>query len=408
MQLLPKQRELMRMGFALPTVIIVSVVMMLVLVASIGSSAAVRGSLQSQYYEALARSAADAGIAYAQACIESSNSIVQWSNLDPLQPDTDCHGINVPTQASYVLEDTLVRTRFSVDTPVFNEHHATTVITALGTAELLRASTGQSWRVYQQRVSVTLGMIARSSNYYIQTITADTCPTTRTMAVDARDNHTYWVQRLADDRCWMLTNLAYGGGTSNGGTGTYGDVVPIGNGTDGTINGPDNSGTASYVLAKYYIPAGSNQTVYPTEPSTSTDGTGQYGYLYNWCAAMGAQVDTSACMNSETPEPDTSISICPAGWRLPTAGIGGEFTVLNNAVNGGSTTSDAGLRTIWLIQRSGNWSGGFSNLGTTGYYYSSGQYLTEYGRRFNVSATSVGPNSAGYKYEGFAVRCVAV
>ena len=47
---------------------------------------------------------------------------------------------------------------------------------------------------------------------YIQAVTSSNCPTTRTMVVDARDNHTYWIQKLADGRCWMLTNLAYVGG----------------------------------------------------------------------------------------------------------------------------------------------------------------------------------------------------
>ena len=44
----------------------------------------------------------------------------------------------------------------------------------------------------------------------------------------------------------MLTNLAYAGGTANGGSNTYRDVINTGTGIPGTntINGPDNSGMA--------------------------------------------------------------------------------------------------------------------------------------------------------------------
>ncbi|MFV0485518.1 MAG: IPT/TIG domain-containing protein [Candidatus Saccharimonadales bacterium] len=168
----------------------------------------------------------------------------------------------------------------------------------------------------------------------LQEITSDTCPVTNKIwAVDARDNRTYWVQKLADGKCWMLTNLAYAGG----GTNTYGDTKTIA-----------NSNPLSYTNALYMIPTSANPTTSPTTPSTSTDGGAtntQYGYLYNWCAAMGAQTSTSACTSSTTPTPNQSISICPSGWRLPTAGSGGEYQALNNAINSGSSTSPTGLLT---------------------------------------------------------------
>ena len=251
----------------------------------------------------------------------------------------------------------------------------------------------------------------------MQTITDANCPTERTMAVDARDNHTYWVQKLgegANARCWMLTNLAYAGG----GTNTYNDTIPTGDGTNGTLHGPDNSGSTTYTLAKYYIPTGANPTTNPTQPSTDTTGGGsgagrQYGYLYNWCAAMGAQnggskPNTSACANATTPAPNTAISICPANWRLPTGqATTGDFTLLNNAVNSASTTTDAGLRSEWLAQRSGYWYSGFDYQGSYGYYWSSTQFSATTGRYLLFGSSFVNPSSSYNKYFGFAVRCVA-
>src|SRR5690606_18691551 len=61
----------------------------------------------------------------------------------------------------------------------------------------------------------------------MQTINSTNCSTTRTLGYDARDNHTYWIQRMPDGKCWMLTNLAYAGGVSNNGTSGYGDTAVI-------------------------------------------------------------------------------------------------------------------------------------------------------------------------------------
>ena len=164
---------------------------------------------------------------------------------------------------------------------------------------------------------------AQSASSPIQTVTKANCSTTRTMVRDARDNSTYWIQKLADGNCWMLTNLAYAGG----GTNTYSDVINQGTGTPGTpgtLNNGTSDTAATYTEAKYYVHANASPSIHPNQPSTNNTGGGtaaggerQYGYLYNWCAAMGAQSTTSACANATTPALNTSISVCPAGWFPP-------------------------------------------------------------------------------------------
>lgn len=229
---------------------------------------------------------------------------------------------------------------------------------------------------------------------FIQTVTSANCPSTRTRAVDARDNHTYWVQLLADGKCWMLTNLAYAGG----GTNTYTDTRVLTNGT---------GGSTSFTVASYYVvPSTTNYTVEPANPSVSTDGTGQYGYLYNWCGAMGGQL-TSACLNATTPARDLTTSVCPSGWRLPTGGVSGEQTALNVAINGGLTNTDAGLRTTWLGQRSGYWVTSFGNQGIRGNYWSSTQYSAPIAYEWAFTNTLSNPSTNDNKYAGYAVRCVA-
>ena len=240
----------------------------------------------------------------------------------------------------------------------------------------------------------------------IQTVTSSNCPTTLTWVVDARDNHTYWIQKLADGKCWMLTNLAYAGG----GTNTYNDTMPAGDGTSGTLNNGTSDTSTTYTNAKYYIPTGANPTTAPTEPSTSTDGGAtnpQYGYLYNWCAAMKAQTGTSACLNATTPLPDTTKSICPAGWRLPTGGSSSEFSALATAIN---ATSDAAgstnLRTTWLAQYGGGWYGGFYGQGSYGYYWSATQGSSNYAYVLGFNSSYVSPSNGIDKYYGRAVRCL--
>lgn len=196
----------------------------------------------------------------------------------------------------------------------------------------------------------------------------------------------------------MLTNLAYAGGGAN----TYGDVKTLTNGT--------GSGSATYTIPSYYVvPSTTNYTSEPTDPSTSTNGAGQYGYVYNWCGAMGAQTSTSACTNTTSPIPNVNLSICPSGWRLPTGGSTDEFQALATAI--GATNNPAGvanLKTIWLGQLSGSWIYTFGNQGSYGRYWSSTQINGTYVYGLRFESANVYPwYNGGWKSDGIAVRCIA-
>lgn len=231
----------------------------------------------------------------------------------------------------------------------------------------------------------------------MQLVTTENCPDTRTRVVDARDNHTYWLQKLADGKCWMLTSLAYGGG----GTNTYDDIVTINFATSGT----------SYTEPRYYTPTNANPTVEPSNPSTSTDGgitDPQYGYLYNWCAAMGGQ--PQACQ-SVLGSDFTSTSVCPAGWRLPTGETTtSEFTALASAMGWSSSVAGVALlQSSWLAQRSGYWNGvGHNDGGTTGHYWSSTQSSATSSRYLYFTNSGFNPAGSSGKSNGYAIRCVTV
>ena len=79
-------------GFALPTVLIASIIMLTVLLVSVASTVTTRMSIAAQTYDQMAQNAGDAGLAYAKACLEANNGIPLWSDANPLTPSTDCTG----------------------------------------------------------------------------------------------------------------------------------------------------------------------------------------------------------------------------------------------------------------------------------------------------------------------------
>lgn len=327
----------------------------------------------------------------AQSAAETASKKVQTymtTNADQAPADLATAGIS---------DSGLTAFQYSKDSTVTPQTFCITATTS-GTSYYIDNTTHTSPTVGACPGHINGGVVAITNGSYIQTITSANCPSSRTRAVDARDNHTYWVQKLADGKCWMLTNLAYAGG----GTNTYGDVDTLTNGT---------GGATTYTTPSYYVPTAANPTTEPTSPSTSTDGGAtnpQYGYFYNWCAAMGGQA-TNACSSASTPAADATVSVCPAGWRLPTgASITGEYTLLNSAINSSSTSSDAGLRTTWLGQYGGSWNNGFAGVGSLAYYWSSSLYSSTSGFVLYFYSFNVAPANGVIKYYGLAVRCIAV
>ncbi len=400
-------------GFVLPTVLIVSLIMMSALTVSLTVVWNGRQSLKEQFDVQNARNAAISGVNVADGCRYGNDIVISDTITAATSPlgTRDCGRTNATTS----INPFVLKSEYGSATSSFG-FSASFVKDSTGAPVLITATGGtrgvSSGGFVKQGRSSVAPVSYSPAILAMQSITKTACSTTRTQVKDARDNHSYYIQKLADGNCWMLTNLAYAGGTSNGGANTYSDVINQGTGTPGTP-GTLNNGTAdterTYTLAKYYIdPTNSNPTIDPTPPSTDTTGGGsgagrQYGYHYNWCAAMGGQ-NTAACAEATTPAPIPTTNICPAGWRLPTGGSGGEFEGLNNAINGGL----AGLLTSGLFQRSGYWDNGFDSQGSNGYYWSSSQGSSTAARGLYFSSTYVNPAGNYSKYRGFAVRCIAL
>jgi alpha-tubulin suppressor-like RCC1 family protein len=100
--------------------------MLTVLLVAVTSTSAVRVTLVSQYYNQLSQSAGEAGMAYAQSCLDANDGVPQWSDSNPLKPNTDCTGAqlagyncpSIPTDARCsVMANSNLRTTFSVGFP---------------------------------------------------------------------------------------------------------------------------------------------------------------------------------------------------------------------------------------------------------------------------------------------------
>lgn len=139
-------------GFALPTVLIASVVMLSILTTTLIAVVSSRGALSSQYYQQLARTAAESGLVKAQVCLQASNYTPQWSDAQPLRPNTDCSGNVLSGASAYVLNNTGIRSTFTVGA-ASTLANGVQRVSVSATASLLRTSTGTEWRTFSAQTN---------------------------------------------------------------------------------------------------------------------------------------------------------------------------------------------------------------------------------------------------------------
>ncbi|MDB5186682.1 MAG: chromosome condensation regulator [Candidatus Saccharibacteria bacterium] len=134
-------------GFALPTILVASVVMLIVLLAAVSAASSVRVALDEQYYTKLAQEAAEAGQARAEACLVANNYTAQWNDGARLRPDTTCSGATIAGGNQYVANYGNIRTTFVVWAPVAGSASYAKV-TVVGSTQLIRQSSGTVHQTY--------------------------------------------------------------------------------------------------------------------------------------------------------------------------------------------------------------------------------------------------------------------
>ena len=282
-------------------------------------------------------------------------------------------------------------------------------------------------RYFNPSRTETIGS-STTSNITMQSFTRSNCNAMTVGQVvsltDSRNKQTYRIKKMQDNKCWMVDNMKYLGEgitITNTADNTTGITYNNESGKYNTVDGTNTQSTDNFDKAFYNNPM-SNSYCYGTSIQSSYT---KCGYLYNWYAAT-AGTGTYATSTRGT---NVSGSICPTGWRLPSATSDGstatgngngstaaDFPVLNASMNAGSLTTGsisdsyyAGWQFTgaWSGVFSGDWGNGFGIQGSYGYYWSSTANSSTGARSLYFSSSRVHPGNGGYsRYYGHAVRCV--
>ena len=291
------------------------------------------------------------------------------------------------------------------------------------TLTLDQAGTGNNFHLYAMWGPEKT--IANSTTMQEVTSCPDTIPLEQVYTLtDPRDNQTYKVARLKDGKCWMVENLNLAGGTALDADNT--DVTSAYISSFTTSNNLTKSGdtivlpasnTSGFDTANYsYVYNSGNKT----NCGASGQNTPCYSY-YSWDAATLGSGRTISTDNT-----DTEQSICPKGWKLPTARTtsasnwqSADFYTIAHQYGLDSTTSTDGSDNGFYTQAGPGTTpnfllagcyglGSFGNGGSYGHYWSSasGSY-TNSARYLLFSSSYVdSANGGNNRSLGFSVRCL--
>ena len=190
---------------------------------------------------------------------------------------------------------------------------------------------------------------------------------------DTRDNNTYTVSKLADGKCWMTQNLRIAGKT----------LTPA-----------DSDVTANYTIPASSISGFSSWSTLNAYIDNNDDG------FYTWYTAT-AGTDTQTL---STRGQNTTVSICPKGWRLPTGGSSGEFQALYDNYNSSSALISSPVN----FTLSGSVvSSSHHDQGSYGEYWSSTVVSKWSAYPMYLDISNVRLDNYASKYGGILVRCIA-
>ena len=271
---------------------------------------------------------------------------------------------------------------------------------------------------------------------------------------DQRDDQTYAIAKLADNKCWMIENLRLADkDTSNNdielsGTNTNNPSLPITNVYDAANPTTSNHlspsvdptttawcTTNSRACDDQSMLNTDNYTNRASTPTTNID-TDMYSYgaYYNWYSATAGHGKYSTSTNNSNVAGD----VCPTGWTLPIGGqntvnTNNNFYVLAKTLMGGTepnqnnssgygyydntpvnTSGDTATKAIRKYPNNFLYSGGVHGSsvyyrGSHGYYWSKSACRNAYVYSLAFYSSIVYPSNLDYsdKNYGFSVRCLA-
>ena len=158
---------------------------------------------------------------------------------------------------------------------------------------------------------------------YMQDVTSESCEitprgTTVTLT-DSRDNNTYTVTKLDDDRCWMTQNLRL---------------------INKTITPNDSDVTSNFTIPSTIATSNWSSNNLASAKVYDT-GNREYGVYYNYYAATAGTGMVLKNKYYEWASADSIYTICPKGWRLPTHGNNGEYSSMLAAYSINNSVADS-------------------------------------------------------------------
>ena len=194
---------------------------------------------------------------------------------------------------------------------------------------------------------------------------------------DSRDNNSYTAAKLSDGKCWMTQNLRL-----------YGR----------TISADQSDTNANYTVPSSTAPANwlslsdNSQMVY-------YGGNTTHGGYYTWCAATAG-----SCVSSG----EAQYSICPKGWRLPTANEVGTLASKKESWTGsGWNIGGAYWPAAGRIYETQDYGANIWVVGKGGYYWTrTANNRSPYILYMDSGYVNKDTNSS-LIYYGYAIRCIA-
>ena len=288
------------------------------------------------------------------------------------------------------------------------------------------ANGGYGYYYYTAKAGVTntatisAKSLGTTSSTIMQNLAAASCTHAPSAVKDSRDNEVYYIQRLADGKCWMLENLRLGStstialNTSN--TNSNGNYTLPASGTTCFTNAADCDGSGDSTHTALTV-AAINVESKTTTVTGHGPGRNYVGVYYNYCAASAGTICTAS--NSK----NASYDICPAGWKMPADGnknIVGSYshlqeTVFAKSASGGWDAASFRYVFSWLIP--GYFSDGSAkgqSQGSNGGVFLSSTWCNTtavYGLHVG-GGPNISPQEISYsgtytsRYAGFSVRCI--
>ena len=249
---------------------------------------------------------------------------------------------------------------------------------------------------------------------------------------DSRDDEPYCVSKLEDGNLWLLDNLRLDltdsdvlnnttasntnasatslGYLKNGG-GTSSDQYA----TSGVVEWTDSPTYASSNSYSDPLIGTSNSGTFPWTKDTTATGYGlgskKIGVFYNLCAASAGSYCYGDGASPGTSYGNVTEDLCPAGWRMPTGSVNGEYQALATAVSGitGDLSGEnaTNFKTALSIALSGLYYDGsivYKNEDT--FVWSSTRDGNDRAYRLFATSSEVSFNSNYPRSFGLSVRCL--